>query len=201
MEVEVESEDNVDVGSETDQLFKFKNKVRKVLSLDKDALQLLKELQNDFQDSFVISSSFQDIVESNLDKRKRTKQLLIMLAVGLIAIPLYSYQCYLYLISQEKRVRYQYIPDVFGESGVLGKLCCFVLTVFWINIIADNIVLRSAESRNMLEFLTDLRYLVQEQGYFGLEKREIQKLLSILRVKILCFRDIVPLIWDGSMLL
>ena len=181
-------------------LLKIMNKLEKVLYLEKDAVQLLRELEHTFQGSCFISSSFQDIVDSKLDKRNRTKQLHLILFITLIGIPVYSFQCILDLIPEERRAGYQHIPNVNGQLGpILGQMIDFAAWAFMIKMTADMIIMRRAEKRNRLEFLTDLRSLTDGRIYFELNKLSTDNLLSKLRWKILCFRNLVPVIvWNSN---
>ena len=52
---------------------RFNRKVRDCLSLDKDGQEILKDFEASLINSFITSSSFEDIVHSNLNQRGRRK--------------------------------------------------------------------------------------------------------------------------------
>ena len=75
----------------------FKNQVRKVLFIDKDGIQVLKESHDLLKRCFLVSSTLNEIVGSKVNKG-RIKQLLVILSVAF----LYTFQCSLYLLPQER---------------------------------------------------------------------------------------------------
>lgn len=180
-----------ELASNARSLAKLATTSRNILSLDKDAVQVLKDFEVGLQKYSIISSSFKEIVDSNLNQRQRKKQVVIIY-LFFITIAIYALQCLLHLFPKDTRKFYQFIPDVHGQLGVVGQIITFGLGTFMTNAAADKIVMRRSEKQNNLEFLTDLRTLIEGHGYFGLNNEEITRLVSKLKKKIIFCQLNIP---------
>ena len=58
---------------------RINRKARDCLSLDKDGQEILKDFETSLINNFITSSSFENIVQSNLNQRGRRKQLMVMM--------------------------------------------------------------------------------------------------------------------------
>ena len=166
----------------------WKASVSQALWLDKNGFELLRDFENLCRKNFLIVSSFQDIADSKIDKWGQRKQLLALLAIVFIGIPAYVLECSLYLIPKESWTPYQFIPDVNGGLGVVGELMSHIFLAMMICLVCDKTTLIKAEASNALEFLTDLRNLVEGQRFFGLNQDEATQLVAKLRKKIIFLR-------------
>ena len=57
-----------------------------------------------------------------------------------------------------------------------------------INVVADKVLLWNFEGKNCLQFLTDMRSLIDIRRYFGLNDDEINKLLKAIKMKSIVFK-------------
>src|SRR6266702_8896100 len=81
---------------------RFNRKARECLSLDKDGQEILKDFEASLMNSFITSSSFEDIVHSNLNLRGRRKQLMMIMFLALYAIPVNGIHSVLFYLKDMK---------------------------------------------------------------------------------------------------
>ena len=133
---------------------RVKDQIQARYRLDVD--QVVQEYDAFLQHALVTTSSFQDILDGKLNRRKRALQLTIMVYFWLYLIPRYSFVSLLYLQDEKTRMHYQYVlADYAEQMGMLGKTNNFAYTIFAIEILLNCIVMRKFEERGSLEFLTD----------------------------------------------
>ena len=121
-----------------------------------DVNKVVQEYDAFLQSGLVTTSSFQDILDGKLNKRRRALQLAIMLYYWLYAIPRYFFFILLYFQDEKTRIHYQYIlADYTGEMGMLGRTFNAGYIIFDIGIFVNDIVTRRFEAQGSLEFLTD----------------------------------------------
>ena len=135
-------------------LTRVKNKVKAKYRLNVD--QVVQEYDAFLQHALLITSSFQDILDAKLNRRKRALQLTVMLHFSLYLIPRYCFLSLLYFQDEKTRIHYQYIlADYAEQMGMLGRTNNFAYTIFAIEIVLNCIIMRKFEGQGSLEFLTD----------------------------------------------
>ena len=168
---------------------RFQRMVRDCLSLDKDGQEVLKDFEAMLMDSFITSSSFEDIVHSNLNQKGRRKLLMAIIFLALYAIPVFGIHSMLFYIKDVKWSLFQTVfPDVLGNIPLAIPLLTHLNVVFLINVVADKVLLWRFEVKNCLEFLTDMRSLIELRLYFGLNDEEINRLLKTIKTKAIVFK-------------
>src|SRR5437588_496635 len=86
---------------------RLNRKARECLSLDKDGQEILKNFEASLMNSFITSSSFEDIAHSNLNQRGRRKQLLAIMFLALYAIPMNGIHSVLFYFKDVKWTFFQ----------------------------------------------------------------------------------------------
>jgi hypothetical protein len=153
------------------------------------------------QETLIISSSFQEVVESRLSKRRRNRQLLLILFYAFYGIPMITSEGLRVFMDVGYFVE-SLLPDAMSHFGLAGKVLNLSMATFSYFICIEKIMIRGMESSNSLEFLTDLRHLLDaESKYFELNQREVQQLLRNLTDKIIFFRFNLTFTALGSMTL
>ena len=160
--------------------------------------QVVQEYNAFLQHGLVTTSSFQDILDGKLNRRKRALQLTIMVYFWLYLIPRYSFVSLLYFQDEKTRMHYQYIlADYAEEMGILGRTLNIGYIVFVIEIFLNNIVMIKFEGKRSLEFLTDwVKRIPKKTKIEGGDRDEItapgdldnqfrHKLISGLRYKLI----------------
>ena len=164
-------------------------KTRECLSLNKDGQEILKDFEAYLMNSFITSSSFQDIVHSNLDQTGRRKQLIAIMLLVLYAIPVFGIHSVLFYFKDIKWTLFQTVfPDFFGHIPLVIPLLTHVSLFFQIDDVSKMVLLRKFEVQNSLGFLTDLRFLIEMRRYFELNDEEINKLLNTIKTKAIVFK-------------
>ena len=121
-----------------------------------DVYQVVHEYDAFLQHALVTTSSFQDILDGKLNRRRRALQLTVMLYYWLYLIPRYGFVSILYFQDEKIRVHYQYIlADYNEEMGTLGRTFNVGYIIFAIGIFVNDIVMRKFEGQGSVEFLTD----------------------------------------------
>ena len=163
-------------------------KARDCLSLDKDGQEILKDFETSLMNSFMTSSSFEDIVQSNLNQRGRRKQMMMIIFLVLYAIPVYGIHSVLFYFEDVKWTLFQIVfPDFWGHIPLVIPLLTHLVVVFLINVLSEKILFWKFEVKNSLQFLTDMQSLIDRRRYFGLNDEEINKLLKTIKTKAIVF--------------
>ena len=164
-------------------------KARECLSLDKDGQEILKDFEASLMNSFITSSSFKDIVHSNLNKKGRRKQLMAIMFLALYAIPVFGIHSVLFYFKDIKWTLFQNIfPDFWGHIPLVIPLLTHITFFCLINFVSEKVLFWKFEAKNSLAFLTDLRSLIEVRQYFGLNDEEINKLLKTFKAKAIVFK-------------
>ena len=121
-----------------------------------DVNQVVHEYNAFLQHGLVTTSSFQDILDGKLNRRRRALQLTFMLFLCLYFIPRYCLVSLLYFLDEKTRIHYQYIlADYNEELGIIGRIFNVGCIMFGITMILNDIVIRKFEGQGSVEFLTD----------------------------------------------
>ena len=164
-------------------------KARECLSLDKDGQEILKIFEALLINSFITLSSFKDIVHSNLNQRGRRKQLIVITFLVLYAFPVYGIHSLLFYFKDVEWTLFKTVfPDFYGHIPLVVPLINHLTVVFLINIVLEKVLLWKFEVKNSLQFLTDMRYLIEFRQYFGLKDEEINRLLKTIKTKAIVFK-------------
>ena len=171
---------------------RINRKTRSCLFLNKDGQEVLKDFEASLMNSFITSSSFKDIVHSNLNQKGRRKQLMVILFLALYAIPVYGIHSVLFYFKDVKWTLFQILfPDFFGYIPLIIPMLTHITVLLLINVVLDKVLLWKFEVKNSLEFLTDLRSLIKVRRYFGLNDDEINRLLKTIKTKTIVFKMII----------
>ena len=131
-----------------------KDKIKAKYRLDVN--QVVQAYDAFLQYGLVTTSSFQDILDGKINRKRRALQLMFMLHYWLYLIPRYSLVCLLYFQDEKTRTHYQYIlADYAEEMGMLGRTFNVCYIIFSIGIFVNDMVMRKFEGQGSLEFLTD----------------------------------------------
>ena len=167
----------------------FNKKAKGCLYLDKDGQEILKDFETSLMNSFLTSSSFEDIANSNLNQRGRCKRLMAIMFLALYAIPVYGVHSVLFYFKDVKWTLFQTVfPDFFSNIPLVIPLLTHISFAFLINVVSEKILFWKFEVKNSLAFLTDLRFLIKERRYFGLKDEEINTLLKTIKTKAIVFK-------------
>ena len=121
-----------------------------------DVNQVVHEYDTFLQYSLVTTSSFQDILDDRLNRRRRALQLTNILFYWFYLIPRYSFLILLYFREEKTRQYYQHIlADYAEEIGILGRTFNIAVVIFGIGTLVNAYVMRKFEGQGSLEFLTD----------------------------------------------
>ena len=133
---------------------KVMDKIKARLRLDVN--QVVQEYDAFLQYGLVTTSSFQEIVDGKLNRKRRAHQLIFLLCACLYVIPRYSFLSLLYFQDEKIRIHYQYIlADYAEEMGMLGRTFNVTYIIFAFGILVNDILMRKFEGQGSLEFLTD----------------------------------------------
>ena len=121
-----------------------------------DINQVVQKYDAFLRHGLVTTSSFQDILNGKVNRRRRILQLIIMLHYWFYVIPRYGFVSLLYFQDEKTRMHYQYLlADYAEEMGMLGRTFNVGYVVFTIGVFLNDIVVRKFEGQGSLEFLTD----------------------------------------------
>ena len=168
---------------------RMNREAREYLSLDKDGQEVLKDFETSLMNSFITSSSFKDIVHSNLDQRGRLKLLMAIIFLAFYAIPVYGTQSVIFYFKNAEETLFQTVfPDFWGHLPLVIPLITHIIVFCLINFVSEKILFWNFEVKNCLQFLTDMRSLIEARRYFGLNDEEINKLLKAIKIKAIVFK-------------
>ena len=126
-------------------LTRVKDKIQAKYKLDVN--RVVQEYDAFLQYPLVTTSSFQDILDGKLNRRRRALQLTMMLHYWLYLIPRYCFVSLLYFADEKTRMYYQYIlADYAEEMGMLGRTLNICYVVYSIGIFLNVIVIRKFEA-------------------------------------------------------
>ena len=121
-----------------------------------DVNQVVQEYDAFLRYPLVTTSSFHDILDGKLNRKRRALQLTVMLHYWLYVIPRYCLISLLYLQDEGTRLHYQYkLADYAEEMGIMGRTLNVGHIIFSIGISINLVVMRKFEGQGSLEFLTD----------------------------------------------
>src|SRR6266702_6279087 len=116
---------------------RLNKKTRDCLSLDKDGQEILKDFEASLMNSFLTSSSFQDIAHSNLNQRGRRKLLMAIMFLALYAIPVNGIHSVLFYLKDMKWTLFQTVfPDFYGHIPLVIPLITHLMVVFLVNVVS-----------------------------------------------------------------
>ena len=170
-----------------------------------DANQVVKEYDTFLRRGLVTTSSFQDILDGKLNRKRRAFQLAMLLYWGLYSIPRYLFFSLLYFQDEKTRIYYQYIlADYAEEMGMLGRTFNVVYIIFSVGMVVNYIVTRKFEEQGSLEFLTDWLKRIPKKTKIengdgddiatagDLNNKSRHKLISGLNYKLIAARTLAP---------
>ena len=138
----------------------------------------------------LISSSFQDILDGKLNKKRRRIQLMFaFLLLGMLMR--FWISCYLYTRDHETVKDYKYwIVDYMDTLGLVGRCLNAIYGCNFITMTINRFFFRSWESSGKLEFLTEMLSLKSGQrrknkGVDGLTDDERNKFISLTHKKLM----------------
>ena len=121
-----------------------------------DVNEVVKKYDAFLQYGLITTSSFQNILDGEVNQRKRILQLTMILYFWIYVIPRYSFLSLLYFQDEQTRMHYQYIlADYNEEMGMLGRTYNVAYIIFGIGTFVNDVVIRKFEGQGSLEFLTD----------------------------------------------
>ena len=162
---------------------RLKRKARDCLSLDKDGQEILKDVEASLMNSFITSSSFEDIANSNLNQKGRRKQLMAIMFLALYAV-VYGIHSVLFYFKDVKWTLFQSVfLDFYGNIPLVIPILTHINVFCMINFVLEKVLLWKFEVKNSLAFLTDMRSLTEVRQYFGLKDEEINRLLKTIKTK------------------
>ena len=168
---------------------RLNKKARKCLTLEKNAQEVLKDFEAWLMNSFITSSSFEDIANSNLNQRGRRKQLMMILFLALYAVPVNGIHSVLFYFKDVQWTLFQTVfPDILGNIPLVIPLITHINFAFLINNVSEKFLFWKFEVKNSLAFLTDMRSLIETRRYFGLNDDEINRLLKTIKTKAIVFK-------------
>ena len=135
-------------------LTRVKDKIKGRYGLDVN--QVVQQYDAFLQYGLVTTTSFRDILDGKLNRKRRALQLTLILYYCFYFIPRYSFFSLLYFQDEKTRIYYQYIlADYAEEMGILGRTFNVGYFISTIVIFANYVVMRKFEGQGSLEFLTD----------------------------------------------
>ena len=166
---------------------RLNKKARKCLTLEKNAQEVLKDFEAWLMNSFITSSSFEDIANSNLNQKGRRRQLMMILFLALHAVPVNGIHSVLFY-DVKWTLFLTVFPDILGNIPLVIPLITHINFAFLINNVSEKFLFWKFEVKNSLAFLTDMRSLIETRRYFGLNDDEINRLLKTMKTKAIVFK-------------
>ena len=164
-----------------------------------DASKIIAKYEEVLQKSYIITSSFQDIINKKVNKKQRRIQLVIHLSVAIITIR-YIFFCFLYTTDKRTMNFYQYwFQDYWEALGLLGRSLNLVFATAYLPLVFNIFYLRFCEVSGGLEFLTEMQSLkskfkVDKKNLEGFKITEKGKFLSLFYIKLLVWEFGYPII-------
>ena len=190
---------------------RVKDKIKAKYRLD--VHKVVHEYDAFLQYGLVTTSSFEDILNGKLNRKRRAFQLTVMIFVWVYFIPRYCLVSLLYLQEEKTRIHYQYIlADYNEEMGMLGRTFNVGYIIFAIGIIVNAPIVRKFEAKGSLDFLTDwLKRIPKKTGLENgdsnqitapgdLDNRSRYKLMSGLYYKMIFANVMARIVVKGGQL-
>ena len=161
-----------------------------------DAATVISIYEHYLEKSFMITSSFRDIIKRNENRKRRRYQLVINWLLFLVTAR-YILFCCLYSTTSEVRTKYQSLLMDYWESlGLLGRCLNGVFATTYLPVMLDNFYLRFFQSSGKLEFLTEMESLKirtkrNNRGVDGLRANEKEAYIFLFHLKLVAFRFIL----------
>ena len=165
--------------------------IRNLFKMDEqyDSKKVISRIEKNLLYANLISSSFQDILDGKLDKKRRRIQLMFaLLLLGMLIR--FWISCYLYTRDKETMKYYQYwIIDYMETLGLIGRCLNAIYGCNFITMTINRFFFRSWESSGKLEFLTEMLSLKSGQRRKnksdGLTDDERNKFISLTHKKLI----------------
>ena len=122
-----------------------------------EAQEILEEYERYLCYSFVINSSFQEIVEGRLNKKRRRLHLLVLVVLGVYVVPRFAFLSAFYFQSKDVQDYYLYWFADYTQQvhGLLGKTWNALYIIFPSYLCINMTLLRRLEEKGSLSFVTD----------------------------------------------
>ena len=119
--------------------------------------EILEEYERYLRYSFVINSSFREIVEGRLDKKRRRLHLLVLVVLTFYVVPRFAFLAAFYFQSKDVQDYYLYwFADYTQQvNGLLGKTWNALYIIFPAYLSINMTLLRKFEEKGSLSFITD----------------------------------------------
>ena len=122
-----------------------------------DAEKIIGEYETILLKSDIVTSSFQCILDKNLNWKQRRIQLICFTIYFVYIFPRHTIFSLLYVAEEDVRNYYQYwLGDYLSQLGMYGRSLVLVYLVYVVGITSDKILLRRFESSGSMAFLTDM---------------------------------------------
>ena len=157
-----------------------------------DAAKIIAKYEEVLQKSYIITSSFQDIINRKLNRKQRRIQLVIHLSVAMITIR-YIFFCFLYTTDKRTMNYYQYwLQDYWEALGLLGRSLNGVFATAYLPVVFNIFYLRFCEVSGSLEFLTEMlsfksKFKVHNKNLERFKTTEEGKFCSLFHIKLLAW--------------
>jgi hypothetical protein len=161
-----------------------------------DGEKVIKRYEESLKSSWLISSSFDQIVSGNLDQKRKTRQLVIVLAF-VVMLPRYFFCIFLYLQPDNIRENYQYVLVDFMETlGLVGRSLNAIYCMSLFPVVIDKVIIRCWESSGTLDYITDMNSLKTKgkKSVDNLSNTERYQFLSMMHKKLFVLKYGVPMV-------
>ena len=159
-----------------------------------DPEKVVSRYERAIQATWLTSGSFQDILDGNLNKKRRLFNLLVAIMFSYM-LPRYCLACCLYAMKDDsKRKLYQYIMVDYMETlGLVGRSLNGIYAVNLFPLVIDKFFFRSHEVSKNLEFLTEMLSLKDKgswngKGADGFTETEKRNFLSLMHKKLMVLK-------------
>jgi hypothetical protein len=108
------------------------------------------------RNNHLVTCTFDDIINCNINKKERRKQLVIILVLIFYAIPRYTFFLFLYIQKEETRTFHQLrFGDYAEQFGIIGRVFNAAYAIAPLGAVINLIVMRNLERASHLDFITD----------------------------------------------